>query len=118
VSFPEESADVENNTLTDVVDHRELYRPPFGELVPEHKYFYVKRHDDQQNDDTPYLLTDFAFFDVWQAMVPLPELDGPFELGSSFIFGAGMASIEGHEPVYIHIGPLRRYDVNLADADA
>ncbi|KAG2060505.1 hypothetical protein BDR06DRAFT_966986 [Suillus hirtellus] len=117
VSFPEEAAEVKKNTLTDVAEHGECYRPLFGELVPEHKYFYVKRHDDQQNDNTQYLLTDFAFFDVWQNMVPLPELDGPFKLGSPFIFGAGMASIEGHKPVYIHIGPLRHYNINLSDAD-
>ncbi|KAG2114683.1 uncharacterized protein F5147DRAFT_649846 [Suillus discolor] len=102
---------------TNVADHGERYRPPFGELVPEHKYFYIKHHEGQQNDDTPYLLTDFAFFNIWQDMVPLPELDGPFELRSHDIFGAGMASIEGHEPVYIHIRPLRHYDINLADAD-
>ncbi|KAG1820772.1 hypothetical protein EV424DRAFT_1539312 [Suillus variegatus] len=93
VSFLEELADVKNNTLTDITDHGECYRPPFGELVPEHMCFYIKY------------------------MVPLLELDRSFEPGSSYIFGAGMASIDGHQPVYIYIEPLRHYDVNLTDAD-
>ncbi|KAG1899332.1 uncharacterized protein F5891DRAFT_981110 [Suillus fuscotomentosus] len=50
-------------------------------------------------------------------MIPLPELDRPFELRSHNIFGAGMTSIKGHEPVYIHIGPLGHYNINLTDAD-
>ncbi|KAG1784347.1 uncharacterized protein HD556DRAFT_1310037 [Suillus plorans] len=116
VSFPDEILTVDSNSTTEVPDHGKPYLPPSGTLVPEHKYFPVKRQSGGQKD-TVYLLQDFAFFDWWQDMVLLPELDGHFELGSRDINGAGMICVEGHEPGFIRIEPIQSYDINLADPD-